>query len=533
MMFKSHADLQNFTDDTRKMYIDRKANNLPFDYGLVELCDKNNKKIQLINDIEVPYTHLTMSRGREFTYSYSGSKFTNMINKLMNNIGYKDNFAIAGGSVVDVLTQRAYDTRDIDIFPIGDNIDYGYIVASLENKDGRSRLYRSDRAITKYGNTTPAIQYILCTSRTISELLYTFDMGACQVCIYKGKLYATYECIYELSKGTIFPKQSRLTENYYHRLGKYMNKGFRVSIKYRGDLHGIGKKYNEYVAQYIRNETGNDINIANYCELRSNTILSMVNDADNDTIVIRTGIYSDILDSSLYIKKILTEKDFNDNISTNSDAMGCINGLTDSETINMLTMNIAVNKVLAKTDPASFELRPCTVREMIDTIVDYEENTHETAVDAVLRYCNKVKPFNQDKSTYLIELREKMEKTSHKYKWIRYMDREFNINDMANMIHRLPDCIVEFIWDYYIDRVNIYVYDTSIKMSFIKEDIEDMKNPVLERHDAMINNNSDAEDGDIDDEDDNTYVSNRYLTLFEDYDDDEYVKAVERMGIGQ
>lgn len=252
-MFSSYSQLQYFTDKTRIRY--QNGETLPWDYGLIELCEANSYFINEIKNIPKPFHNLEFkARNRHYGNILDFEAIDCKSHKWYN---IPDDFAIAGGYALGLCSSRKLlVSTDIDIFPIvnnPDDIDYKHIISDLNKKCFYT--IRTERAIT--GKSTimrHEIQYILCPARTISELLYSFDIPICQIAIWKGKIYATYEWIAEAYSGQIFPNARRMSYNYHYRLKKYcITKGVNICYEYYGDISNYNKvtrcndiEYNNY-----------------------------------------------------------------------------------------------------------------------------------------------------------------------------------------------------------------------------------------------------------------------------------------------
>lgn len=225
-IFTSHSELQKFTDKTRKEYINGVKHE--WDYGLVELNIENRKIIEDISNIEFSDINLVFYSSKHiycriYEKIYETEKF-------MNRHYVNDNFAIAGGYALYICSTARYFCGDIDIFPIG-KFDHEF---AMNNLSGRIYTYRSNNAITGLKTTEDEldIQYVLHPSETISQLLYSFDIPMAQICIWKNKIYVTYEWIFEAYNGMICPNKTRMSYNYHNRLRKYIiKKGAAVCYK--------------------------------------------------------------------------------------------------------------------------------------------------------------------------------------------------------------------------------------------------------------------------------------------------------------
>lgn len=148
-------------------------------------------------------------------------------------------------------------------------------------------ITRTIRAITIYSRigrawdkTWQTSQVILCDFRSVSEVLFSFDIGACQCAYFAGRFWATPECLFELLTHTILCRKSRVSINYDKRLSKYaLNKGFSLLIqdfipelidpklaeKQEGVsyiLRAILDRNNEYGSMYENSSDPSDICVA-------------------------------------------------------------------------------------------------------------------------------------------------------------------------------------------------------------------------------------------------------------------------------
>lgn len=220
----THKSLQDFTDTTRNKY--KNGVKLPWNYGLVEF-GVDDELIEELKKIQKPFAatkyssfwQCGISKGCPLKYKDFKERYK-----------VSDNFAIAGGYVLDILTGNLPNRSDIDVFSIGPT-DIKYLKSKVKDFD---YAYETSMAITYKNDGEKPVQYILWHADTISQLLYLFDIPIGQLCIWKGRLFATYECIFELYNGQIYPKNTRTSSSYMTRLKKYMiKKGVEVCF------HGI------------------------------------------------------------------------------------------------------------------------------------------------------------------------------------------------------------------------------------------------------------------------------------------------------
>jgi len=203
--FKSYGEIIVYTDSMR---FAKKSYNLE---GVIQLRDYKS------------YIHFDDIPGNAFIYV--GKKIfppTKLKRNVEINLPFNlsPNMIVAGGYIVNQLLDITNYDNDIDIFQIkydekeiseaSDLLEYNY-------------CYITDKAITfSLCDYTNDIQFIRKHARSVSNLLYSFDMAICQCCMWEGEIYMTYECAIELYYRRIFLNKFRMQFTTYYRLKKYM-----------------------------------------------------------------------------------------------------------------------------------------------------------------------------------------------------------------------------------------------------------------------------------------------------------------------
>ena len=157
-------------------------------------------------------------------------------------IDYRNLMAIAGGFPLHIVTGAK--SNDEDLFLIIPNAredpDLGlwktYIKSYIKKKLGKGSIVVTDHSVTLYPEEgvrgiPDKIQIILRIYHSLTEVLMGFDIGACGVGIYKGRLYATERALYEIVNRTIMVSMNRASTSYAYRLIKYALKGFGLYVE--------------------------------------------------------------------------------------------------------------------------------------------------------------------------------------------------------------------------------------------------------------------------------------------------------------
>lgn len=152
--------------------------------------------------------------------------------------------AVAGGYPLQLLIGTK--ANDVDVFLIDPKSDGTY----NEEWSGRIKKYINEMIDTYGASTTyvtehsisidylvisssipTKIQVILRVYRSLTEALMGFDIGACGVGLYQGRLYATERALYEIVNRTIMISMNRASTSYPYRLIKYAYKGFGLHVE--------------------------------------------------------------------------------------------------------------------------------------------------------------------------------------------------------------------------------------------------------------------------------------------------------------
>lgn len=171
---------------------------------------------------------------------------SNQLDSLQQLIGpFSNRFCIAGGAALSEVVGTK--TKDIDIFyidPSSEGIekemwsnDINAYATYLKMLSGENyyRLLLSQHSLTINCSLdegiTQTVQVILRVYRSLTEVLNGFDIGACGVGIYKGRIYATERALYEIVNRTIMVSMNRASTSYTYRLIKYALKGFGLYVE--------------------------------------------------------------------------------------------------------------------------------------------------------------------------------------------------------------------------------------------------------------------------------------------------------------
>ena len=163
--------------------------------------------------------------------------------------------AVAGGFPLHLATRTR--CHDIDLFIVipgaannpqpaeWANLVKNYTMKALRmktmNDDMDGVLIISDYSVTiqgaiqgdreKTGGVPSTVQVILRVYHSLTEVLTGFDIGACGVGLYNGRLYATERALYEIVNRTVMVSMKRASTSYPYRLIKYALKGFGLYVE--------------------------------------------------------------------------------------------------------------------------------------------------------------------------------------------------------------------------------------------------------------------------------------------------------------
>jgi hypothetical protein len=127
---------------------------------------------------------------------------------------------------------------DIDIY-VHESADIEDVISRItryasQDKSGAVVMKRTDCAVTI--DIDNIYQVIIATYTNVSQLLYLFDIPACQVATDGQKYYCTPLFLWQVSRLTIMFDQTAVSVNYDHRLAKMAKYGYRILFpNYRGE----------------------------------------------------------------------------------------------------------------------------------------------------------------------------------------------------------------------------------------------------------------------------------------------------------
>ena len=287
-------------------------NPLNYDEEYFDIYEKEKSYRNLNN-----YDHLTNITKRKFVSSFlpcsiksknnleflgynyfTNKKFEVLFEFLLKFFGeFKDNILIAGGFALSYYL-RNEDFKDIDLFIhscneekaleiIGTILDFfeknkKIVVINTEIKP--NFVFNSNehviclpiivKSLNLYDNNKTfeiKIQIIKRLYKSPSEIIHGFDIdSSCILLNFDSQIYATNRFIYAFKNSCNTVNFERLSPSYEHRLGKYFNRGFDISIpqfKYF--------KYNAVGNSHVLEGTGSDI-VLKY--LMSNKFTSKISD---------------------------------------------------------------------------------------------------------------------------------------------------------------------------------------------------------------------------------------------------------------
>lgn len=256
----THEILQDFTNTTRLEY--RRGDLKPSPtYGLLDLTDIDVTQevphtLRRICATGYPTNTTHILRGKTMcSGSFSNLRNLHAVPEMPDDLDrgryssmfehvLEDPFAIvAGGFVLHMVTRDSFLGRwwpsDMDIFSIGTEGNLERAITLARAVFG-SRIVRVSRhAITEvHSPEMYRRQVIIPGCRSPSELLYSFDIALNQICIWRGRIYCTYEFVWECYHQCIVVDPSRHSINYLQRLDKYNRRGFAIHIpRTRAYLH--------------------------------------------------------------------------------------------------------------------------------------------------------------------------------------------------------------------------------------------------------------------------------------------------------
>jgi hypothetical protein len=150
------------------------------------------------------------------------------------------NVVVAGGSIVNIITNSESKLNDIDLFVYGLDKDKGltkidHIINSIKQKSSdlnyETRVYMNEHVINIYVFDTKKllqVQIILRLYDTLVQIMVGFDVDCCCVCWNGKKIQTTQRGLYALKHRVNLASLTRRSPSYENRLIKYSARGFNV-----------------------------------------------------------------------------------------------------------------------------------------------------------------------------------------------------------------------------------------------------------------------------------------------------------------
>ncbi len=183
---------------------------------------------------------LSGSKKRDTISDYDfNMEFSKKTYDLLTYINW-DNVVVAGGSIVNIVTNSNAKLNDIDLFVYGldkktakNKIDH--VINAIKQKAAdlkyETRVYMNNHVINIYVFDTKKllqIQIILRLYESLAQILVGFDVDCCCVCWDGKNIMATQRGIMALKHRVNLANISRRSPSYENRLIKYSSRGFDV-----------------------------------------------------------------------------------------------------------------------------------------------------------------------------------------------------------------------------------------------------------------------------------------------------------------
>jgi hypothetical protein len=235
-----YLEILNNTDDVNiikkideEMLIEFNCNDLIADL-------KNTKHLfsSNVTKIELPITYFLLSPNQGPIVDIHTHKIDPSDNDIVDKLYKINNVIIAGGFVSGYVTYR--NSHDIDIFIYGlkgENmkdkvIELCNIINKGHNYLNKEHIWAKTKHSLTYKNGYKIYQIILHEYKSKSQILMSFDIDACCVCMSKDS-YSEYETTKRGYRG--LTKYSLLDPrvysiNYEERINKYVQRGYPIAI---------------------------------------------------------------------------------------------------------------------------------------------------------------------------------------------------------------------------------------------------------------------------------------------------------------
>jgi len=141
-----------------------------------------------------------------------------------------NNVVVAGGAALNAIRDMHSKARDVDIFIYDlDEAGISNKIREILNFFGR-RYFKVTKYTVSFKVVELEFQIVLRKFKTITEILYGFDLDPCQVAFDGDNVWLTPACLWSIQHMTLIPNLLGVSNSFESRLLKYNRKGFDIYI---------------------------------------------------------------------------------------------------------------------------------------------------------------------------------------------------------------------------------------------------------------------------------------------------------------
>lgn len=215
----------------------RQTPDLIKDHMLISIETKEIEYVQ--NDFSDKMVLLGNNKKETITDNNFNMEFSKKTYDLLTYINWS-NVVVAGGSIVNIVTNSSSKLNDIDLFVYGldksnavDKIDH--LISAIKQKatdlNYETRIYMNDHVINVYVFDTKKllqVQIILRLYNTLPQIMVGFDVDCCCICWNGKNILTTPRGLHALKYRVNLASLNRRSPSYENRLIKYSTRGFDV-----------------------------------------------------------------------------------------------------------------------------------------------------------------------------------------------------------------------------------------------------------------------------------------------------------------